>query len=145
DEVRVFTRRLNDVTIAVPEVVERVRSLAARSLVLDGETIVLGEDGRPRPFQVTMTRFGRRLDVDQMRRSLPLTSFFFDLLHLDGVDLIDRPASERQAALSRVAGEPAIPRVVTSDPDEAERFLTQSLDAGHEGIMAKDPASPYEA
>ena len=99
DEVRVFTRNLNDVTAAVPEVVEAVRALPARELILDGETIALAANGAPQPFQVTMRRFGRKLEVDRLRAELPLAVFFFDCLRRDGDDLVDRPARERFAAL----------------------------------------------
>src|SRR5207244_2535430 len=99
DEVRVYSRRLNDVTVAVPELVEVVRALPARELILDGEVLALRPDGGPQPFQITMRRFGRRLDVERVRRELPLTPFFFDLLRLDGEDLFDAPARRRFAAL----------------------------------------------
>jgi len=144
-DVRVFSRALNDVTPAVPELVESVLALPARSLVIDGESLVIGDDGRPRPFQVTMSRFGRRLRVDELRASLPLTSFFFDLLHLDGETLIDRPARERAATLRQIAPRMVIPSLETAGVEEAVQFLSRALAAGHEGIMAKDPASLYEA
>ena len=92
DDVRVFTRRLNDVTAAVPEIVAAVRTLPIRRIVLDGEVVALRSDGRPEPFQVTMRRFGRKLDVEALRAELPLTPFFFDLMSLDGDDLFDAPA-----------------------------------------------------
>src|SRR5436189_1092867 len=104
-EVRVFTRTLDDVTDRVPEVVEAVAALPARSLVLDGEAIALRSDGRPQPFQVTAGRVGSKLDVATVRRAVPLSLFAFDLLHLDGEDLLDRPGSERQAALAKVVPE----------------------------------------
>ena len=91
DEVRVYSRTLNEVTDAVPEVVAVARAARARTLVLDGEAIAVRADGTPEPFQVTMRRFGRRLDVDRLAPDLPLTAFFFDLLHLDGRDLLARP------------------------------------------------------
>jgi DNA ligase-1 len=145
-EVRVFTRALNDVTDAAPELVEAVHAIPARRLVLDGEALVLAPGGRPLPFQVTMRRFGRRLDVAALRETLPLTAFFFDCLHLDGDDLIDRPAAERFAALAATV-RPAlvIPRRVTDDSREAAAFLDQALAHGHEGVMAKALGAPYEA
>ena len=146
DQVAVYSRRLNEVTAAVPELVDAVRSLPARELILDGEIIALREDGTPHPFQVTMSRFGRRLEIDRLRRDLPLTPFFFDLLYLDGQALLDEPAHRRLASLSELA--PAtmlIPRLVTSSPDEAARFLQSALEGGHEGIMAKAVDAPYEA
>ena len=112
--VAVFTRNLNDVTARVPEVVELVLPLDADRLILDGEALALRPDGRPHPFQVTMRRFGRRLDVDRLRDELPVTPFFFDLLHQDGEDLLDRPYAERAARLA-AALPPAlvVPRLVT--------------------------------
>ncbi len=146
DDVRVFTRNLNDVTDAVPEVVEAVRALPAREVILDGETIALAANGAPQPFQVTMRRFGRKLEVDRLRAELPLAVFFFDCLRRDGDDLVDRPARERFAALAEAA--PAnivIPRIFTADVAEGEAFLAGAFAAGHEGIMAKAPEAPYEA
>src|SRR5206468_4168069 len=88
DEVRVFSRQLNDVSVAVPEVVEVVRALPIREAVLDGEVVALAPDGRPHPFQVTMRRFGRTLDVERLRVELPLTTTLFDVLRVDGRDLV---------------------------------------------------------
>ena len=146
DEVRVFTRSLNDVSAAVPEVVEAVRALPARQLILDGETIALAPTGAPRPFQVTMRRFGRKLEVERLRAELPLAVFFFDCLRCDGEDLVARPARERFAALAGALPPGlAIPRIVTSDVAEGEAFLAGALAAGHEGVMAKALDAPYEA
>jgi DNA ligase-1 len=145
DDVRVYSRRGNDVTLAVPELVETVQALPARQLLLDGETIALRPDGSPLPFQATMRRFGRKLDVDRLRGELPLTSFFFDILHLDGQDLIDRPAGERFAAMAEAMPDLTVPRLVTADSDEADAFFAQALAQGHEGIMAKATDGPYEA
>jgi DNA ligase 1 len=144
-EVRVFSRLGNDVTVAVPELVETVRALPARQLLLDGEAIALRPDGAPLPFQVTMRRFGRRLDVERLRGELPLTPFFFDLLHLDGDDLIDRPAGERFAALAAAAPEATVPRRVTASAEEADAFFAEVLRRGHEGLLAKALDAPYEA
>jgi len=148
-EVRVFTRLLNDVTPACPELVEAVAALPARELVLDGEAIALrplAEGGRPHPFQVTMRRFGRRLDVAALRAELPLSVAFFDVLHEDGESLLERPAEERWARLAR-ALPPAltVPRLVTADAAEARAFLEGALAAGHEGVLAKALDAPYEA
>src|SRR5262249_43339426 len=106
DAVRVFTRRLNGGSDALPELIESVRRLPAPSAVLDGEAIALRTDGRPEAFQVTMRRFGRRLDVERLRGELPLSAFFFDCLHLDGDDLLARPTAERFAALAEAVPEP---------------------------------------
>jgi DNA ligase-1 len=147
DEVRVFTRNLQDATDRVPEVVEWVRTLAPRELVLEGEAIALRADGRPQPFQATMSRFGRSRNVGAARAELPLSSFFFDLLFLEGEGpLAGLPYGERASRLAGVV-EPGrrLPRIVTGDPEEAERFLRQALDQGHEGLMAKSLAAPYVA
>jgi DNA ligase-1 len=146
DRVRVYTRRLNDETDALPDIVEQVRALPATSLVLDGEALALRPDGQPCAFQETMRRFGRKRDVTALREALPLTPFFFDLLYLDGESLIDRPASERIALLEAlVLAEARAPRIATGDAVEAGAFLRAALAAGHEGLMAKDPASTYMA
>ncbi len=146
DEVRVYSRRLRDVTPAVPEVVAAVRGLDARELILDGEVLAMREDGRPHPFQVTMRRFGRKLDVERLRRELPLTPVAFDLLQLDGAALVDEPQHRRFAELARaVPAARLVPRVVTADPALAGRFLEAALAAGHEGIVAKATGAPYAA
>jgi len=146
DEVRIYTRSLNEVTAAVPELVEAVRAAPARELILDGEAIALGPGGAPQPFQVTMRRFGRKLDVAALRAELPLSAFFFDLLRRDGEALVDRPANERFVALaSAVPSGLVVPRLVTSDASEAEAFYTEALRRGHEGVMAKAVDAPYEA
>jgi DNA ligase-1 len=146
DRVAVYTRNLNDVTAAVPEVVEAVRMLPARELILDGEVIALSPSGRPLPFQDTMRRFGRRLNIESLREQLPLTPFFFDVLRQDGEDLLDAPLSVRLGRLDAILPSALrIPRIVTADPAEGERFLRETLERGHEGVMAKSPASPYVA
>jgi DNA ligase 1 len=145
-EVRIYTRRLNDVSASMPEIIEAIRELPARTLILDGEVIALRADGTPHPFQITMRRFGRTLDVERLRESLPLNAFFFDCLHAEGEDLIDRPASERFERMSKIVPSGfLIPRIVTADADTAGAFLDQALAAGHEGLMAKSLDSPYEA
>jgi DNA ligase 1 len=146
DEVAVYTRRLNDVTAAVPEIVETVRALPGKDLILDGEVLALTPEGFPQPFQTTMRRFGRKLDVERLRAELPLTPFWFDLLYLDGASMIDEPQARRFAALSRLASEgTVVPHLVTGDPDRAAAFLTEALERGHEGVMAKDVDAAYAA
>lgn len=145
EDVRVYSRSLNDVTAAVPEVVEAVRVLPARELILDGEVLSLLPDGRPQPFQVTMRRFGRTLDIDRLRTELPMTPFWFDLLYLDGGHLLDEPQARRFAALGEVARDTLIPHTVTSDARRAEEFLEQALSRGHEGVMAKAIDARYAA
>ncbi|HEU5261959.1 MAG TPA: ATP-dependent DNA ligase [Gemmatimonadales bacterium] len=146
DEVRVFSRQLNDVTEAVPEVVEPVRRLPVREAILDGEAIVLRSDGSPLPFQVTMRRFGRKLDVDRLRAELPLASFFFDVLYADGAALLDEPYAGRFEVLARVVPAAArVPRIVTAERGEAQTFFDRAIAAGHEGLMAKALGAGYEA
>jgi ATP-dependent DNA ligase I len=145
-EVRVFTRRLNDVTLAVPEIVETVRNLPVREIILDGEALALRADGTPHPFQTTMRRFGRRRDVARMRAVLPLRARFFDCLYLSGSSLISQAARARFEALEdTLPDEILIPRLVTGDAGAAEAFLREALRHGHEGIMAKSLDAPYEA
>ncbi len=148
DEVRVFTRNLADVTARVPEIVEAIRGASLRSAVLDAEAIALRPDGRPRPFGVTMSRFGSksRRDLEQHRAEIPLRAFVFDVLHLNGKDLIDLPATARSAALEqRLPERLRVPRIVTGDVGAAELFLDDALIRGHEGVMVKALDAPYEA
>ena len=142
DEVRVFTRSLDEITSRVPEVVEAVLALPAAHLVLDGEAIALRPDGRPHPFQVTASRFGtRRADA-----TAPLTPLFFDLLHVDGEDLIDRTGSDRAAALDAlVPSASRVPRALIADAAQAHAFLDAALAAGHEGVLVKSLEAPYAA
>jgi DNA ligase-1 len=146
DDVRVFTRSLDDITARVPELVEMAHALPVRSIVLDGEALALKEDGRPHPFQVSASRLGSRLDIERLRAMLPLTPFVFDMLHLDGEDLVDRPAAERHALLSATVPQRwRAPRTVTADLAEADAFLQDSLAHGHEGVLVKALDSTYEA
>jgi len=146
DQVRVFSRQLNDVTQAVPEVVEVARRLALREAILDGEAIALRADGTPLPFQVTMRRFGRKLDVDGLRAELPLSSFFFDILYADGTSLLDEPYRRRFDALAAtVPASTLVARLVTADPHEAAAFFERAIAAGQEGLMAKALDAHYDA
>jgi DNA ligase 1 len=145
DDVMVYSRSLKDVTPAVPEIVEVARALPARDLILDGEAISLLPDGRPQPFQITMRRFGRKLDVERMRQELPMTPFWFDLLYLNGEPLLDEPQARRFAALCELSREHLIPHTITGDRQAADEFLEQALERGHEGIMAKAIDAKYAA
>jgi ATP-dependent DNA ligase I len=146
DEVRAFTRNLADISDRVPEVIAAVRDLRLEAIVLDGEAIALRAEGRPQPFQVTMSRFGSRRDVDELRAAIRLSPFFFDCLHLDGEDLLDRPARDRLHALdARIPVTLRVPRRETPDVAEAQRFLDAALVRGHEGVMVKALDAPYEA
>jgi DNA ligase-1 len=146
EDVRVYTRNLNDVTGSVPEIVEAMQNVAAHELILDGEAVALTPEGAPQPFQVTMRRFGRKLDVAAMRAELPLAVYFFDCLHLNGRPLLDQPGRERFDALaSALPSSLVIPRLVTADLAAAEDFYADALARGHEGVMAKALDAPYEA
>jgi ATP-dependent DNA ligase I len=146
DHVAVFTRTLDDITARVPEIVEAVLAFQADSAILDGEAVALAADGRPRPFQVTASRTASHADVAAQRAATPLTAFLFDLLHLNGADLIEEPAAERHRQLAQVVPETLlIPRIVTSDPAEAEEFLAGAIGRGHEGVVLKSLDSPYRA
>ena len=146
DDVVVYSRSSNDVTPAVPEVAAAVRALPARDLILDGEVLSFDSEGRPQPFQVSMRRFGRRLDVERMLTELPMTPFWFDLIYLNGGSLIDEPQAKRFAELARLApAEALVPNLVTASSEQAEDFLHQALARGHEGVMAKSRESGYAA
>jgi len=146
DAITVYTRSLLDVTGSVPEIVEAVQALPARELILDGEAVALMPSGAPQTFQVTMRRFGRKLDVARMRAELPLAVYFFDCLYRDGVALIDRPAHERFDALAEALPTAlVIPRLITADVAAAEDFYADALARGHEGVMVKALDAPYEA
>lgn len=146
DAVSIYTRSLDDVTGRLPEVVEATLALPVTDLIADAEAIALRPDGRPHRFQVTASRFGRSVDIAAARESQPLSVFVFDLLHLDGEDLLDLPTGDRLAALDTIVPEPQrVDRLITTDADAAQRFLDVTLDAGHEGVMAKSLAAPYEA
>jgi DNA ligase 1 len=145
-EVAVFTRTLDDITARVPEIVEAALALPVTAAVIDGEAVALAPDGRPLPFQVTAARTASQADVGRMRAQTPLTPFLFDLLHLNGGDLIDAPASERHGRLSQIA--PAtllVPRIVTADLAEAEAFFADAVAHGHEGVVLKSLDAPYRA
>ena len=140
--VLIFTRNLNDVTDRLPTIVEGLLALDVQSVILDGESMALAADGGPMPFEQTMSEFGS----DGPSGVLELRPFWFDILHLNGTDLIDRPLSERRAALdSVVPPESLIPQITTDDSREAERFLNDARALRHEGVMFKDPDSSYEA
>jgi DNA ligase-1 len=154
DRIAVYTRSLNDVTPAVPEVVDAVRALSASELILDGEVIALAPDGRPLSFQDTMRRFGRRLDVLKLQSELPLTAFFFDVLLHDGETLVDEPLSARLERLDRIVPSTLrVARIVvdatgtagTGTAEDAVRFQAEAIANGHEGVMVKLLSAPYAA
>jgi DNA ligase-1 len=144
--IRIYTRGMNEVSAAIPEIVAAAQSLPVREIVLDGEAISFTRHGRPQPFQVTMRRFSRKLNVEALRAELPMQAFYFDCLRLDGVTLADRPARERFAALAgTVPIEQLIPRIATRSIVDAQTFYDDALAHGHEGVMAKALDSAYEA
>lgn len=140
DEVRVWTRNLNEITARLPEVAALVRALPARDLVLDGEALVVNEADRPVLFQDTASRVSADAVSD-----VGVRPWFFDLLHLDGRDLLDAPLAERRAALSTLAPHLRVPSELTDDPEEAAEVLDAALSAGHEGVVVKDATAPYQA
>ncbi|WP_024935449.1 ATP-dependent DNA ligase [Actinomadura welshii] len=143
-EVRVFTRTLDEITARLPEVVEAVRGLPARAAVFDGELIALRPDGRPHPFQVTAARTATR--TAKNTEPVPLSVYLFDVLHLDGTDLLDAPGADRNAALARVVPEELrMPRVVTGDPARAKEVFDEAVARGHEGVVVKSLDTPYTA
>jgi DNA ligase 1 len=144
DEVHVYTRNLNEVTDRLPEVVAWVRALPVRAVVLDGEAIGVDQDERPRAFQDTMSSFGRDVAGDTGAGGA-LGAYFFDVLHVDGDDLVDRPLTDRLEVVQSVVGPRRIPGIVTASPDEAAAFLDAAIDAGHEGVMVKSVDSTYDA
>lgn len=145
-DIRIYTRSLNDVTGAIPEIVATVRALPARVLVLDGEAIAFDAAQRPHPFQVTMRRFGRKLNVEESRAVLPIRAFFFDCLHYEDQSIEDQPARLRLEALAKAVPPAAqVPRLITRSESAAREFYAAALAAGHEGLMAKALDTPYEA
>ncbi|MDQ4084491.1 MAG: ATP-dependent DNA ligase [Actinomycetota bacterium] len=146
ERVWVFTRSLDEITARVPEIVEAVLALPAASVVLDGEAVALDGTGRARPFQETGSRTASSANVADLRARVPLTTYFFDLLHLDGTDLLDLPAEQRQQRLAALVPQPRrMPRVVTADTATARTFFADAVAAGHEGVVVKRLTDPYEA
>ncbi len=144
-DVRVFSRTGNDVTAAAIEIVEAVSALDAHTLILDGEAIALKRDGAPYPFQDTMRRFGRVLDIGRMRETMPLSVFFFDCVRLGDEDLVGRPGAERFETLSAVVPPSmVIPRLATCDLASAQAFYDDTVHRQHEGVMVKAVDAPYE-
>lgn len=145
-QVRIYTRSLNEVTEAIPEIVEMVRALPTRTLVLDGEAIAFDTAGRPHPFQVTMRRFGRKLNVEESRAELPIRAYFFDCLHFEDRSIEDQPTTVRVEALVKaVPASAQVPRLITRSEAAAREFYDAALAAGHEGLMAKSLDTAYEA
>jgi DNA ligase 1 len=138
DEVRIYTRNLNEITAALPGIADAVRRLPVSQAVLDGEALWMSDEG-PAAFQDTVSQIDRDAPPEGIVTSL------FDLLHVDGDDLLDQPLDERSVRLAKIAPQLKIPGVITADAREAQRVLEESLRAGHEGVVVKDAGSPYAA
>jgi DNA ligase 1 len=146
DDVRIYTRSLNEISAAIPEIVELARTFSQRALVLDGEAIAFDSAGRPHPFQITMKRFGRKLNVETSRAAFPIQAFFFDCLKVGHESIANRSTQDRFDALAKsVPAALLIPRLVTASEAAARAFYDAAIAAGHEGIMAKALEAPYEA
>jgi DNA ligase-1 len=145
DEVRIFSRRLTDVTDSLPEVVQQVRwEIKAEEAILEGEVIAIGQDGNPLPFQHLMRRFRRVYDIQTMVREIPVRLYLFDAIYVGGESLINLPYFQRRQRLKETAGNiPLTEQIVTEDHKEAELFLRKAVDEGHEGLMAKRLDGPY--
>ncbi|MDH7592812.1 MAG: ATP-dependent DNA ligase [Methanomicrobiales archaeon] len=141
-EFRIYSRRLEDVTKALPDVVKRLAAATTTDLILDGEVIAVRE-GRPRPFQFVLQRFRRKHEVSSYVEEIELVPYVFDILFLEGETLIDLPFSERRRRLEQAIPAYVAPQLQSSDPEELEEFYHRALDAGHEGIMLKDLESTY--
>jgi DNA ligase-1 len=145
DTVRVFSRRLTDVTDSLPEIVEQVRNeIKAKKAIVEGEVIAIGADGSPMLFQHLMRRFRRVHEIAEMTKEVPVKLYLFDVLYIDGQSLISMPYVERRRKLIEIA--PNIPlteQIITKNPEEAERFLKEAMSRGHEGLVAKKLNSPY--
>jgi DNA ligase-1 len=144
EKVRVFSRRLENVTASLPEIVQAARQISAKSAILDGEAVAFGKDGRPMAFQQILKRFRRKYNVEKLAAEIPLRLFLFDLIYLDGRSVIDLPLRERRALLEKIS-DPALlaDQILTSSAGQAEEIYRQALEAGHEGLILKNPASVY--
>ena len=144
DRVRVFSRRLENVTASLPEMVQAARRVKAESAILDGEAVAVGPDGRPMAFQEILKRFRRKYHVAKLAKEIPLRLFLFDLIYLEGESLAHLPLKERRALLEGVAEADLLADQMLSDsPAEVEAAYERALEAGHEGLIIKNPASPY--
>ncbi|MDD1761911.1 MAG: ATP-dependent DNA ligase [Methanothrix sp.] len=146
DAIRIFSRRLENVTASLPEIVKAARQISAKSAILDGEAVAIGKDGRPMAFQEILKRFRRKYNVQTLAAKIPLRLFLFDLIYLDGKSLVDLPLTERRALLERIAiASPDLlaDQVMSGSVEDAEGIYRRALDAGHEGLILKNPSSVY--
>ena len=144
EKVRIFSRRLEDVTDSLPEIVQTAKRVRADSVILDGEVVAIGKDGRPMAFQEILKRFRRKYNVEKLALQIPLHLFLFDLIYLDGKSVVDLPLTERRMLLEKIA-DPSImaDQILSDSPELAEKIYRQALDAGHEGLILKNPTSVY--
>ncbi len=145
NEVKIFSRRLSGVTDSLPEIVELAKTeIHSKSFLIEGEVVAISKDGKPLPFQDLMRRFRRVHGIALLQKEIPLRLYLFDILFLDGAELIDKPYTERWSKLTCIAPANLLtPRILTSERKDAETFLQDSLKAGHEGLMAKALTSRY--
>ncbi len=144
EKVRIFSRRLENVTASLPEIANVARQIRADAAILDGEVVAVGKDGRPMAFQEILKRFRRKHHVEKLAAEIPLRLFLFDLIYLDSRMIVDLPLTERRALLVQVAGPNLVAdQVLSGRPEAAEEIYRQALNAGHEGLMLKNPASAY--
>ncbi len=149
DKVIIYSRRLENVTKSIPEVVERIRkSIKPGKAIVEGELVAVGEEGRPRPFQYVLRRFRRKYNIQEMIEKIPLELNLFDILYVDGENLIDTPFIERRKKLESIVEAnqwiKVAENLITKSPEEAEEFYHKALDMGHEGLMAKRLDAVYE-
>jgi len=144
DKIRVYTRRLSDVTKSIPEIVETIREVDADTTILEGEVLALGDGNKPYPFQELMRRFRRVTSIEEMVETIPLRLFLYDILFLEGKPLVKEPFTKRREKLEETAPQELISRgAYISRPEEAEKLLEEAMQRGHEGLMAKNPGSSY--
>ena len=142
--MRIFSRRLENVTASLPEIVKAARQISANSAILDGEAVAIDKDGRPMAFQEILKRFRRKYNVQTLAAKIPLHLFLFDLIYLDEKSLVDLPLKERRALLEQIVSPDQLAdQVLSSSVEDAERIYKQALDAGHEGLILKNPFSVY--
>src|SRR5512137_1366201 len=142
DKVKVFSRRLENVTASLPEMVQAARKVMAKSAILDGEAVAVGSDGRPMAFQEILKRFRRKYDVEKLAKKIPLRLFLFDLIYLDGRSLTDLPLQERRVLLEKVAGpDLRADQILSASGEEVTAIYERALEAGHEGLVIKNPTS----
>ncbi len=144
-KVRIFTRRLENVTASLPEIVSAAKtSIRAKNAILDGEAVAMGKDGRPVAFQQILKRFRRKYDVEKLAAQIPLRLFLFDIIYLDGRSVVDLPLTERRKLLQEIADPDLLAdQVLSGEPKEVEEIYRKALEAGHEGLMLKNPSSVY--